>query len=51
MTVEMSVFRRSFYEVMVPFYNPMEFIPVKVLVHGFGFSRVMSILTSLAGLR
>ncbi|EOX1769814.1 aspartate aminotransferase family protein [Vibrio cholerae] len=32
MTVEMSVDRSSFDEVMVPCYNPMEFIPVK----GFG---------------
>ncbi|PAR37208.1 aspartate aminotransferase family protein [Vibrio metoecus] len=32
MTVEMSVDRGSFDEVMVPCYNPMEFIPVK----GFG---------------
>lgn len=32
MTVEMSVNRGSFDEVMVPCYNPMEFIPVK----GFG---------------
>ncbi|AMG02983.1 aspartate aminotransferase family protein [Vibrio mimicus] len=32
MTVEMSVNRSSFDEVMVPCYNPMEFIPVK----GFG---------------
>ncbi|HGS4570412.1 aspartate aminotransferase family protein [Vibrio cholerae] len=32
MTVEMSVERSSFDEVMVPCYNPMEFIPVK----GFG---------------
>ncbi|EOW9213505.1 aspartate aminotransferase family protein [Vibrio cholerae] len=32
MTVEMSVVRSSFDEVMVPCYNPMEFIPVK----GFG---------------
>ncbi|TYW45852.1 aspartate aminotransferase family protein [Vibrio cholerae] len=32
MTVEMSVGRSSFDEVMVPCYNPMEFIPVK----GFG---------------
>lgn len=32
MTVEMSVERGSFDEVMVPCYNPMEFIPVK----GFG---------------
>lgn len=51
MTTENKVERGLFDEVMVPCYNPMEMIPVKVKVHAFGIRTEMNTSTLLVVLR